>query len=485
MEHVTLKTDVLIVGAGPVGLILANILKRNGLNMILIDKHISKPSAPRGIAINQATLDIFATLGLKNIFDSGLIVENINLYWKQKYLGQFNFKDSSLEHPYFFHITQNVIEKHLENDLLKLGLRINRGTELITYTQNESSIHAQVREEGSVFSIQADFLIGCDGGHSRVREIMACGVDQREYGPSFVLADVTFENYKNSNSNYIFTEQGYLMIVPLPEKKYRLIFSTQPNSPLKAEHYLSDKSNLQQLFNERFDKEIKISTIFWATHAKYGHRISNQIYQNRVVLAGDALHQFSPVGGTNMNVGIQDAFALGWRLINAINNSSSMSHLSEYEAERKEIIQKQQNLTEWITALITRSKNYPLENNFNSINNFQTIKGYLTGLLGANNRKHLQNFINYQEIKDIASEIRHEFSKANYVLFSSGIVTRRLSEKIKRRIQNNQFLTWIHNSSEDSFKFLFCRPDAIVTLSGDVHDIDQLFNTFKLGVIHG
>lgn len=465
-----LNVDALIIGSGPVGLVLANILKRNGLSVLVIDKRTKKADLPRGIAINQATLDVFSTLGIKCIFDSGLQVEYIDLFWKHKYLGQINFHDTSYECPYFFHIPQSELENHLEKALLELDLQVHYGTELISYIQDGQHVYAQLRSNDEI-TIKTKFLIGCDGGQSKVREIMACGNDQRQYGASFVLSDVRFKNYNERNTRYIFTKAGYAMIVPLPEQQYRLIFSIQPNKS-NSESDLSI-TNFQQLLNDRVCNDIAIAEIIWATQAQYGHRISNKIYQDRVVLAGDALHQFSPVGGTNMNVGIQDAYSLGWRLVHAIN--TSYSTLTEYELERKDVIKNQQQITEKITALITRSKNYfellsPSKNY-----SIHSLTGYLTGLISGDGNQHVQNLIDYRELKKHVEDIRAEFAKTNYVFFTQGILNEGLTEQIKKDLGKNRWITWIHNANTELFSFIFCRPDGMVALHGNINKLDQIF----------
>ena len=225
MNKISLVTDVLIVGAGPVGMVLANLLKRNGLGVIIIDKRATKPQWPRGIAINQATFDIFATLGLNALINSGLKVTQTDLYCNQKSIGKLNFDGQALEAPYFFHLSQNEVEKQLENELLALNLDIKREFELVDYQQNEKGMSSVIKTKNKKITIESRFLIGCDGGNSKVREIMGCGIEQRYYGPFFVLADVLIKDFHYKNTEYIFTKDGYLMIVPLPNNQFRLIFS--------------------------------------------------------------------------------------------------------------------------------------------------------------------------------------------------------------------------------------------------------------------
>lgn len=478
MRRVSITTDVLVVGAGPVGMVLGNILKRNGLNVILIDKRAGRPEWPRGIAINQSTLDIFATLGLEEILKSGQKVAQIDLFWKQKFLGKLNFEGSPFEASYFFHMPQSDVEKYLEDALTSLNLSVKRECELIDYCQHKQSVRSLVKTKDKKFIIQSRFLIGCDGGQSKVRDIMACGVAQQYYGPSFVLADVMLSGFEHKNTNYIFTKNGYLMIVPLPNNQHRLIFSLLPSAPNIKEDCLNIKS-IQGLLDERSYQKIKIEQVIWATKAPYGHRISNAVYKDNVVLAGDALHQFSPVGGTNMNVGIQDAYSLAWRLINKTRDI--YINFQEYALERREIIQRQQQITEWITALITRSKQYVFKD---KNNNWGDLLTFLTGMRCGQKLAHLQNFIKYKDLKTCLSLIREAFVKANYVLLTQGTLSTELEQEIKDILALNQSITWIKHLNSHSFEFYFCRPDAMVIASGNSNNIHNFLDSINIGVIN-
>ncbi|KTD62114.1 FAD-dependent oxidoreductase [Legionella spiritensis] len=478
MRKISLTADVLVVGAGPVGMVLANILKRNGLQVVLIDKRAGRPECPRAIAINQSTLDVFAILGMTEVFKAGLKVEQINLFWKHKFLGKLSFEGSLFEAPYFFHIPQNEIEKYLENTLSAIDLEVQRECELINYSQNDQSVYSLIKTKDELFTIKSKFLIGCDGGQSKVRDIMACGVDQQYYGPTFVLADVLLDEFDHKNTNYIFTRNGYLMIVPLPRNQYRLIFSLLPTATDTKDDCL-DLRSIQKLLEERSHQKIVIKELIWTTKAQYGHRISHAVYQDKVVLAGDSLHQFSPVGGTNMNVGIQDAYALAWRLIDETKDIHT--HLQEYSFERREVIQKQKQITEWITSLITRSKQCVFKDKNKNLNDLLTI---LTGMRCGQKLAHLQSVIKYSDFKNYLSSIREAFASANYVLLTRGILSPVLQQKIKQMIVENQLITWVDNPTSHSFEFYFCRPDAMVIDSGNLEGIGNFLDSINIGVVN-
>jgi 2-polyprenyl-6-methoxyphenol hydroxylase-like FAD-dependent oxidoreductase len=470
-----LDTDVLVIGAGPVGLTISSILHHNGLRVMLVDKYRVRPTTPRGIAINQATLDIFKMLGLEKILSTGLKIDHVDLYWKTKKIGEFNFHNTPVERPYFFHIMQNEVESNLEANLENKGLKINKGLELINYSQKAETIYSVMKSENNKFQISSKFLIGCDGGHSKVREIMGGTIHQRFYGPSFIIADVKLNSQQKPNTQYIFTPSGYVMIVPAPGNIYRLIFSIKDQSLIeKSADEIQSKTFIEQLLYSRISKNLQITEIIWVTHAQYGHRISENIYQNRVVLAGDSMHQFSPVGGTNMNIGIQDAYLLAWRIVHMHKDSSSL--LDEYATERKTLINKQQYSTEWVTALITRSKKYPDELGFNKNRNIKKLEKQLTGFYSGEHSHHLQYYINYKEHKNIIKAAHEHFLNTQFVLLTMGNLSNELRKSIELFLLHKQKVQWINSASNAPLIFFYCRPDSVVTHSGSSEELHLLCN---------
>ena len=367
--------QVLIVGAGPVGMLLALMLHRSGVRVILTDKRNSSTTLPRAIAINQATLELFDELGLTKILQQGLKVPCIEVYWNNKRINTIDFKKSETKFPYFFHIQQSFVEYELESEIKKLGITYYRSKELVYFEQRARKVTATLKTKEKYENIDCDFLIGADGGQSQTCKLINAEITTKHYGAYFILADVELESNFTS-SQYHFSVDGYSMLVPIAEEKTRLIFSFKGSSAM-SELSLLNKDDIQKLLNKRITCAPKIKSLAWITQGDFGHKISNKMFENKVIVIGDAMHQFSPVGGTNMNFGLQDAFllskVLGYLILKDMTSYKEI--LEKFQDERIDKIKDHRHATEWFTALMTRTKLYP----DNLCYSLASIKNHLLG----------------------------------------------------------------------------------------------------------
>lgn len=387
MEKLT--TKILIVGAGPVGMVLALLLHHAGVETIIIDKRDMPTLIPRAIVVNQATLELFSILGLNKIFQEGIKIPSIQIYWNNKKIRRLDFSNTNTNFSYFFHIQQSRIEAILEEEIVNKKIQYYRSTELVSFQQEKDSVQAEVKKYDEILKIKCNYLVGCDGGSSLVRDLIQSSCLTESYGAHFKLADVDFENgLCLEETHYHFTSQGYAMLVPIANKQTRIIFSCKGLLELKNKQTV-DKSEFQTLLKQRINNYPVIKNVHWSTQANFGHRLSEKVFEGRVILAGDALHQFSPVGGTNMNVGLQDALSLAWRLSHILKQPLvSTSVVEDYEIERDFVIQEQQKMTQWFTGLMTRSKFYPKNKHYSLDNISQQLLGFVAP---SHSSKHISD----------------------------------------------------------------------------------------------
>ena len=338
----------LIVGSGPVGMTVAGLLTQQRHRVTVIDKRETLSTLPRGIAVNQATLAVFDRLGIGRQLDQlSLRVPRIVLYRDRTPIGRVDFGRLDIERPFFCHITQNTLERTLYDQLLRMDICIHRGVTLDSITNDSGGIQARcIDTEGRTRIFEADALLACDGGNSTVRTLLGLEVDQRTYGAYFLLADVRFEELPlpPGETHYFLGRPGYLMVVPIPGGCHRVILS------FKGPHHQTsiDADLLERVIASRAGIPAKIGEVLWTTQSSFGHRVSRTARRHDVYLAGDALHQFSPIGGTNMNVGIEDAAALAQAICN--------QRTDEYEAQRLQAVSQHLRLTQYLTRALVRTR---------------------------------------------------------------------------------------------------------------------------------
>lgn len=338
----------LIVGSGPVGMTVAGLLSQQRHRVTVIDKRETLSTLPRGIAVNQATLAVFDRLGIGKQLDRlSLHVPRIILYRVSAPVGRVDFTHLDVERPFFCHITQNTLERVLFEQLSRMGIAVHRGITLDSFTDDAGGIRASCTDaDGRTHVFDADVLLACDGGNSTVRRLLELEVDQQTYGAYFLLADVRFAELPVSagETHYFLSRTGYLMVVPIPGGCHRVILS------FKGPHLQTtiDGPLLESAIAQRAGMAVKIGAVCWTTQSSFGHRVSRRAACRNAYLAGDALHQFSPIGGTNMNVGIEDAVALA--------EAICRQRTDEYEAQRLEAVARHLRLTQYLTRVLARTR---------------------------------------------------------------------------------------------------------------------------------
>ncbi|MBV9687232.1 MAG: FAD-dependent monooxygenase, partial [Alphaproteobacteria bacterium] len=329
----TEKTKVLIVGAGPTGLVMAHELARDGIQCRLIDKAPHRAMESRAIAIHSRTMESFELMGLTDDFLAvGQRIAGVNLFGGKDPIAHVDFGSLETRYPGVLGVPQDETERLLGQRVAKLGLTIERNTELVGLSQRGSGVSARLRKADQIEEIDADWVMGCDGAHSAVREQLGIPFSGSTYPEHFVLADIKVEGEIDHNQAQVWLAgDGPLAFFPLPEDRWRLIVINSPPN-WKGQPSLAQ---CQQLLNERGLTRLRLADPRWTAVFRIHRRKAGQFRQGHVFLLGDAAHIHSPVGGQGMNMGIQDAFNLAWKLSRVIRNIGDPKLLDSYEAERK------------------------------------------------------------------------------------------------------------------------------------------------------
>jgi len=349
------KTNVLIVGAGPTGLTMACELLRRGIRCRLIDKEDAPSQTSKALAVHSRTLEVFEDMGIiEQLLARGLRATDVNVYDGSERLLHLSLQHLKVPYPYVLSVPQSETERQLTTLLHSLGGEVERSQELTDVQQegdrviavaNHISQDTEIAEE-----ITADWLIGCDGARSQVRKALGIEFEGSTYEEDFLLADVDLDWNRTQDKLHIWLHQdGPFAAIPLPKSQHwRLIAGIAA----EEDEVETAVDLFQQLMIERTgDTTTTISNPIWLSNFKIHRRIVNQYREGRVFLAGDAAHIHSPVGGQGMNVGIQDAYNLAWKLTLVVKNQAPTALLNTYEAERRPIAKSVLAATHALTKL--------------------------------------------------------------------------------------------------------------------------------------
>lgn len=350
------RSDVLIIGAGPTGLVLALWLTKLGATVRIIDKTAEPGTTSRALAVHARTLELYSQLDLAGaVIAKGHKVPAIGLWVEGKREARVSFEDVGADvTPYpFLHIfPQDEHERLLITRLEALGVSVERQTELIGYSDDGSGIVARLRgPNGQEARCDAAYIAGCDGARSAVRQSMGSGFPGGTYKQIFYVADVEASGPAiNGDLAVDLDEADFLAVFPLQgEGRARLIGTVRDE---RAEH--ADTLKFEDVSGRAIEKlKVTVEKVNWFSTYHVHHRVTEHFRNGRAFLLGDAAHIHSPAGGQGMNTGIGDAINLAWKLKTALDGRASDALLSSYEAERKPFARRLVNTTDRAFTLAT------------------------------------------------------------------------------------------------------------------------------------
>jgi 2-polyprenyl-6-methoxyphenol hydroxylase-like FAD-dependent oxidoreductase len=345
------RLDALIVGAGPTGLTMAHELARDGITCRVVDKSAHRAMESRAIAIHARTLETFELIGLADDFlNIGQRITGVNIYGDSGRIGHARFGGLDTRFAYVLGVPQDETERIIEEHVTQHGVRVERKTELVAVAQHEGGISARLRTGDREEEVAADWLLGCDGAHSAVRDQLAIAFSGGTYPEHFVLADVRVAGDLDHNEAQVWLErEGALAFFPLPEDRWRLIITNSP-ADWRGEPSLAQ---CQALVDERGRGGLRLTDPRWSAVFRIHRREAARFRNGRVFLLGDAAHIHSPVGGQGMNMGIQDAFNLAWKLSLVIRGAGKPDLLDSYQAERRPVDEAVMRRTDRATRLVS------------------------------------------------------------------------------------------------------------------------------------
>ncbi|WIV57633.1 FAD-dependent monooxygenase [Amycolatopsis nalaikhensis] len=318
-----LETEVLVAGAGPAGLLVAAELALAGVRTTIVERHAERPPYCRGFNLNARSLDLLARRGLAE----GLVAEGHQVPHAPAtgLPGPLLLAGTSTDHPFSLGIPQTRVEEVLEARALELGVSIRRGHELRSFTQDDSGVTATIHNGQQ---IRARYLVGCDGGRSTVRKqagIGFPGVDARWFA---LLGDVECElpygvsAGPDGRTLFVIPRPGYVRVV------------VREDDPPADKYEPVTLERLQAQVDAVLGRHVELRAPHWLTRFGDAARLAERYRDGRVLLAGDAAHIHPPAGAIGVNVALDDAFNLGWKLAATVRGTAPDGLLDTYHAER-------------------------------------------------------------------------------------------------------------------------------------------------------
>lgn len=367
------QCDVLIIGAGPTGLMMASELARYGMQCRIIDKSQDPSDKSKALAIQPRTMEIFHFLGIDSEFlQKGHKIKALNIMSNRSAIGHVDFKPLDSPFPFILSLPQSVTEEILTRHLMSFGLEIERSKELVGLKETGSGIIADIQcSLNKREQIAAKWVIGCDGAHSFVRKHLNLTFKGKAFPDVFSLADVQLDwKYSHDEVFAFWRPEGILAAIPLPQKGcYRLIFELgrcqgkphqQSPDNLQVEIPPPSLEEVTQIVHQRADSNAVVSNPMWLANFHVNSRLASRYQVGNVFLAGDAVHIHSPVGGQGMNTGLQDAFNLAWKIAWVHQGKLSMKTLSTYHEERYATAMSLLKGTEFATHVAALKKGWQI-----------------------------------------------------------------------------------------------------------------------------
>ncbi|MEW1613625.1 MULTISPECIES: FAD-dependent monooxygenase [unclassified Streptomyces] len=356
------STDVLVAGAGPVGLTLAAELRRAGVSCRIVDRLPARLPYAKAVGIQPRTLELLDRMGLvRDVLDAAVPLRGQLTYVNGTERGRVELVLPP-EVPYgFAALPQYETERILEESLAHLGTGIERSTELVAFAQDPAGVTSRLTiASGAEEEVRSRFLVGCDGAHSVVRKGLGLTFEGGAFPEEYMLADVEVGwdlpggyGVRSMHRGEDGAVDDLLVCIPLPGKgRYRMSMLVPPELSAARQteaaggdgvaHGLEGGTppalaDIQKVLDRLAPEPVTASALRWSSVFRISHRLVDRYGDGRVFVAGDAAHIHPPTGAQGMNTGVQDACNLAWKLALAVGDAAHPGLLSSYDAERRPV----------------------------------------------------------------------------------------------------------------------------------------------------
>ncbi len=350
-----MSNDVLIVGAGPTGLVLALWLTEQGVKVRIVDKSVGPGETSRAMAVQARTLELYRQLGLaETVVSAGIKNPSMNLWAGGRRKAHLALGDAGSDitpYPFILTYPQDQHERVLVTRLEGIGISVERQTELLSFEDKGDRISARLRTpDGSEQTCEVRYIAGCDGASSPVRHQIGGSFEGGTYKQLFYVADVEVSGLSPADEAHIALDSSdFVVVLSYAHGGYRLIGIVQDERVEHPKNLTFDDVSHVALKS----LHAKIEKVNWFSTYNVHHRVTDHFRRGRVFLLGDAAHVHSPVGGQGMNTGIADAINLAWKLAAVIHGKAPDVLLDSYQTERQAFAHKLVETTDRMFTFVT------------------------------------------------------------------------------------------------------------------------------------
>jgi len=347
-------TEVLIAGAGPIGLTAAIELARRGVAVRIVDPLLEPPQYAKAVGVQPRTLEVFERMGiLRRILDAAVPFRGQIVYVNGEPAGQVDFTLPE-DVPFgFIGLPQYSTERVLREELATRGVPIERGVRLAGFEQHADGVTARLEGEVGQQNVRAQYLIGADGAHSVVRKTLGLTFEGAAFEEQYMLGDVEVDWSQPAGYAIRAMHQtegkidDLLVCIPLPGRgRYRMSMLVPADLSTAAtggvQHGFESGNppelhHIQAVLDRLSPEPTTARNMRWSSVFRISHRIVDAYGKGRAFVAGDAAHIHPPTGAQGMNTGIQDAYNLAWKLALAVTGDAADGLLASYDAERRPV----------------------------------------------------------------------------------------------------------------------------------------------------
>lgn len=347
-----ITTDVLVIGAGPTGLMAANQLNRFGIDFLIIDEKNCPTEQSRALSLSARSLELYQQLSLSDkVLQQSSIINGFSFYSGGKRKADVWLTDIGKGLSDFFHpmniFEQSKNETLLNENLISFGKNVLWNNKFISLQENAEGINVAIKNNQTeeIKTINAKYVIGCDGVRSSVRHQRNFTFEGGTYENKFFVADTAI-TWKFGDDKIIMAPSDKVFVAFFPmkgEKRYRVL-GTLPLEFTDKEEI--DFDALETVIKKETQFDLNFDSVGWHSIYKLHHRCVDTFSKGRIFLAGDAAHIHSPAGGQGMNTGLQDAHNLAWKLAFVLKGIANPALLDTYNEERLPFAQSLLNFTD-------------------------------------------------------------------------------------------------------------------------------------------